>query len=492
MKSFQPAAMAALVLVAFVATVSFSAACARQEGASEPLSKADTVSGSAARQTGLRAVDIRVGGDGPFGPTGKTVEYSLTAKLAEWELLPGVKTTAVTYNGTVPGPLLRVTEGDTLKVTLKNELPEPTTIHWHGAHVPSEMDGVQGVSQAPVMPGETFTYQFTASHAGTFMYHSHSHNSAEQIDRGLYGVLIIDPQDKSVTRFDREYTMALQGWMIPAAISGTMQGMGGTRVMPDAQGMDAAAMTEMMQMMMKMMGLAGDGHQTPDGQPMPTPGPGGLDANAMMQMMMQMMGMPGQEQAPDSHDHGTPTPGATPGPAAMDTDAMMRMMQQMMDMAGTGGQGGMNYNYFTINGKSFPATDPYKVKKGDLVRVRIVNPSQTIHPMHLHGHDFKVVAKDGEPIPAAAQMMMNTITLNPGETYDIVFEADNPGRWAFHCHDLHHASNNGVEPGGLTLLVEYEDYSGPVVPTAQATPGQMTPGADSMMATPGATPGMGH
>lgn len=310
--------------------------------------------------TGIRGMTIDVGGDRAFEPTGRTVRVQLTAQLARWELLPGVETEAVTYNGTVPGPTIRVTEGDVLEVTLVNRLPEPTTVHWHGVHVPSSMDGVPGLSQPLIMPGESFVYRFTASHAGTFMYHSHSMNSREQIDRGLYGVLIIDPQVAPSVTFDREYVMALQGWMVH---------LGGA---------------------------------------MPAMGMGGM----------------------------------------------------------------MDYNYFTINGKSYPATQALNVKLEDVVRVRLVNPSQTIHPMHLHGQDFKIVAKDGEPVPQAAQLTANTVTLNPGETYDIVFIADNPGRWAFHCHDLHHVANDGVEPGGLLVVVEYEGFDGGALPSPElpATP----------------------
>ena len=104
-------------------------------------------------------------------PTGHVKSFDLVAQPAAWELLPGVSTRAITYNGSVPGPTIRVTEGDTLRVTLRNELDQDTTIHWHGLHVPNAMDGVPGVTQDPVKPGATFTYEFTASHAGTFMYH---------------------------------------------------------------------------------------------------------------------------------------------------------------------------------------------------------------------------------------------------------------------------------------------------------------------------------
>ena len=324
----------------------------------------------------LQQLSVRLGGTGLVKPTGDVEEFTLVAQQVEWELLPGVMTMADTFNGTVPGPTIRVTEGDTVRVTVNNELPQETSVHWHGLHVPNEMDGVAGVTQDPIMPGETFTYEFIASHAGTFMYHSHSRFSREQIDRGLYGVLIIDPQKPERPRFDREYTLALQGWMVGADM--------------------------------------GDG-------------------------------------------------------AAM----------------------GMDYNYFTINGKSFPATEPLVVEEGDVVRVRLLNPSQTIHPMHLHGQDFKVVAKDGEPLKEP--FIANTLDVEQGETYDIVFIANNPGVWAFHCHDLHHTANDGVEPGGLMVLVQYEGYE-PVGGTDQQSMDQESTGQEStgQESMPAQMPGMMH
>lgn len=115
---------------------------------------------------------------------------------------------------------------------------------------------------------------------------------------------------------------------------------------------------------------------------------------------------------------------------------------------------GMDYNYWTINGKSFPDTAPIEVKNGDLVRIRLANISNGIHPMHLHGHDFRIIAKDGHPL--SHPQVVNTVTVNPGETYDIDFIADNPGEWVFHCHELHHTTNADVEPGGLMVLVKYQ------------------------------------
>ena len=120
--------------------------------------------------------------------------FELTTKAVQWEILDGVTVTAFTYNGTVPGPMIRVTEGDQVRVIVKNELPDPTTIHWHGVEVPNAMDGVPGVTQDPIQPGETFTYEFTAKPAGTFMYHSHYEGDV-QVGAGLYAPFIIDPKE---------------------------------------------------------------------------------------------------------------------------------------------------------------------------------------------------------------------------------------------------------------------------------------------------------
>lgn len=326
-------------------------------------------------------------------PTGQTRRFELTVAETEWQLLPGVTTTAVTFNGTVPGPVIRVTEGDAVEIVVANKLSEATSIHWHGLHVPNDQDGVSGVTQDPIAAGATYTYQFTAPHAGTFMYHAHGPNSREQIDRGLYAPFIIDPAGSETLEVDKEVTLTIGNWMVGDA-SGAMPGM---------------------------------------------------------------------------------------------------------DMGGDSASMSMEYDYFTINGKSFPATEAIEVQEGQLVRIRFLNPSQTVHPMHLHGMDMAVIAKDGEAL--ATPQRLNVVDIAPGDTYDVVFRADNPGTWVLHCHDLHHASNAGVEPGGLIV---------PIVVTlpgaAPATNGAETPVspgstqepthtmAPEMTAMPGmeSMPGMDH
>lgn len=279
----------------------------------------------------------------PFTLDGKTKVFELTAKSVFWKINADTQVTALTYNGTVPGPLIRVTEGDRIRIVFKNELTTPTSIHWHGQSVPSNMDGVAQpeISQKPVMPGETFTYEFVAKPAGTFMYHSHV-DTDTQINVGLFGGLIVDPKNWDAIKPDVDATLILNEWRVV------------------------------------------------DGVTYPA---------------MPAMGEP---------------------------------------------------NYFTINGKTYPDIPAITVKKGDRVRLRFVGAGQFEHPMHLHGSGFKIVATDGYPVPAAAQLTKDTIPVHPGERFDVEFVAENPGTWALHCHIVHHATNNDVEPGGLLMVINVE------------------------------------
>lgn len=163
---------------------------------------------------------------------GHVREFQLTVARARWELAPGKFVDAYTYNGQVPGPELRVTEGDTVRVTVNNELDEPTTVHWHGVDVPSAMDGVPDTSGPPIAPGASFTYEFVATPAGTRWYHAHFDEMNQQ-GGGLAGPLIIDPRNPPATASpDRDYTLLTQEWVTnssaqaPAAPSPSAGGSG--------------------------------------------------------------------------------------------------------------------------------------------------------------------------------------------------------------------------------------------------------------------------
>lgn len=135
------------------------------------------------------------------------VEIDLTAEVVQWEVLEGAEPVeAWVYNGQYPGPEIRVVEGQKVRVNLTNNLPEPTTIHWHGLDVPNDQDGVPGITQPAIQPGETWTYEFVPHRVGTTVYHTHA-NTAHQLAKGLFGFLIIEP--KEGLDYDREYTLAL-------------------------------------------------------------------------------------------------------------------------------------------------------------------------------------------------------------------------------------------------------------------------------------------
>ena len=268
-------------------------------------------------------------------------EFTLNVQKIRWHILPDVEVVAYTYNGSVPGPQIRVTEGDKIRVIVNNQLDEPTTVHWHGMEIPNAQDGAGSVTQVPIAPGSTFTYEWTVPNTpGTFFYHTHTNSDVQQT-LGLYGALIIDPKQPSV-KYDAEYTVLLGEWTINS------------------------------------------------GKTYPS-----------------------------------------------------------MDMEG------LLPNYFTINGKSYPATDTVNVKVGQKVLLRFIGSGQFIHPMHLHGQPFKVIASDGFPIPDVAQLTKDVLLIGPGETYDVTFTARAPGKWLLHCHIAHHTTNGGAEvdgSGGLTMV----------------------------------------
>ncbi len=127
----------------------------------------------------------------------------------------GPPTQAWLYNGMSPGPVIRARQGDTLRVEVENALEEQTTVHWHGLRIPVEFDGVPVLSQDPIPPGETFSYDLSFADAGTFWYHPHF-NSAEQVGRGLHGVLIVDEPEEAVWGLDadREVLWTLDDWRL--------------------------------------------------------------------------------------------------------------------------------------------------------------------------------------------------------------------------------------------------------------------------------------
>jgi FtsP/CotA-like multicopper oxidase with cupredoxin domain len=280
--------------------------------------------------------------------------FTLTAEQVMWQPVKGQRILAWTLNGTVPGPTIRVTDGDHVRITVINHLPESTALHWHGLEVPSDQDGVPGI-EPPINPGQSHTYDFTVNtiDVGTHWYHSHFDDNT-QVTGGMYGMFIVDPRPGSALA--QQYSHA------------------------------------------EYAGL-------------------------------QAVGYPGAE-TPNFHPDLTYT--------------------EMISETSSG--------YFLMDGKSYPDTQPITLSHGQTVLIHLVGAGDMIHPMHLHGHVFSIIAEDGHLLPQPIQA--DTVDVSPGKTYDIVFYGwAAPGSvYPFHCHILTHLHNPGQpasEMGGLVTLVEY-------------------------------------
>ncbi|EXX87833.1 copper oxidase [Paenibacillus darwinianus] len=451
--------------------------------------------------------------------TGNTI--SLTAKTGKLQIDAKTTKEVWTYNGSVPGPQIRVKQGAMLNITLKNELPEPTTIHWHGLPIPNNMDGIPGVTMNAVQPGESFTYQFKVDVPGSYWYHSHQ-NGVEQVDKGLYGSFIVEPADEQA-KPARDYTVVLDEWMEQDGMSmgggNNMAGMdmGGNSGMSgmDMKGMSEAEMMPLMYTIYTANGRSGSaieplkvkqgekvrirlinagyishqlhlqGHAfkivATDGQPINNPpGVNGQLLNIAPGERYDIefeANNPGnwllEEHSKNPGAKGITIPIVYEGfkgkPAKADNSELPVLditqygeaaqaqftldqkydVEYTMDLNTETKDGEMA---FTINGKTFPDTDPIKVKTGDKVKVKLVNKSpEDIHPMHLHGVFFQVLSKNGVPV-SGSPLIKDTLNVLPGEEYEIAFLADNPGNWLFHCHDLGHAA------AGMMTLVKYEGF----------------------------------
>ncbi|MCR6788119.1 MULTISPECIES: multicopper oxidase family protein [Bacillus cereus group] len=320
----------------------------------------------------------------------KGPEVTLIAKEEKQKLSNGVIVPVWTFNGSSPGPEIRVKKGEKVKVTLKNELSAPVSIHWHGYPVPNNMDGIPGVTQDAVEPGKSFTYEFEANLPGTYWYHSHQ-DSVNQLDRGLYGALIVEDTKE---KYDKDYTLMLDEWvtdkeeikkqlkeMTKGQIGNKSKGDENTKKNDDKNGMDYS----------------------------------GMDMGSDQKDSGNMAGM----------DHGN-----------------MKMEGHDMSMS--------MYDLFTINGKSGDLVVPLKVNKGDKVRLRLVNAGYLSHDIHVHGHDIKVIATDGQPINDPKVIKDKVISIAPGERYDIEFTANKSGKW--YVED--HSKNKGAK--GMKAVIEYD------------------------------------
>ncbi len=457
--------------------------------------------------TGLSGMPVAVSANPPGAGPGGTPVTALVASPGPQPVKAFTLTArpatigghvAFTYDGTVPGPLLRVTQGDRLRVTLVNHLPVATTLHWHGVRVPGAEDGVAGITQDAVAPGASFTYEFVAADAGTFWYHSHQ-DTGNQIPAGLFGALVVDPPagppapdvDRVVMLHD-----AIDG-SSAVAVDGTTGDLhvdarpGQTvrlRIVDAiAPGMDGTAETPVL-LGAPYRVVALDGHdlnapsllgpqrvQLGMGQradlvfTMPAAGAVRLVDSRTAgspSALQRFFGPPARagetvtigDGAPppavdaaalpvfDPLSYGAPAPDPTTRPADLTAPVVLA--------EGPGFHDGSVQLVHSINGAASPDVPPLVVHTGQLVGLHLVNDTGEFHPMHLHGHVMTVLSVDGRA-PQGSPLHLDTVLLAPHQTVDVAFPADNPGIWMLHCHVLLHAAM------GMSMTIDYAGVTTP-------------------------------
>lgn len=453
-------------------------------------------------------------------------QINLVAQTSYLEIEKGKYLPVWTFNNSVPGPQVEVTEGDTVTIHLKNQLNAPLALHVHGVVLPNEMDGVPGMTQDAIQPGASFTYTFQANHAGTYWYHSHQ-DSLNQIGKGLYGSFIVKKKQDTVSS---DHTLVFDEWSDPhttvpdsesntLAINSnmgayniyTVNGRSGDSIEPivASQGervrlrfIHAGNMTQTLYIHsdayrvtatdgqdiyrpqalnngllviapgerydieftadttgLQWIGMAGDSIFAQSVRiPIVIESKGSKRTSAeitqdITSYKAQMAAIPATDQPPlDLTAYGQPTSSEFRLNSVFDREYTLDLDMGVID-------GKMSY---TINQEAYPQVSQLKVKTGDAVKIALINESKNEdHPMHLHGHSFEVLSKNGQAL-SGSPIWKDTINVRPGDTYVIAFRADHPGMWMVHCHELHHASM------GMMTDVIYEDYQSNYHPDPEA------------------------
>ena len=401
------------------------------------------------------------------------------------------------YNGSVPGTPLRVRQGQEVRLRFVNALPQPSTVHWHGIRLDNAMDGVAGLTQDAVPPGGTFDYVFTPPDAGTFWYHPHN-RSWEQMARGLYGALIVE--EAAPPRVDRDLTLIFDDWRLgrdgqidEASLGHMMDWSHAGRlgnwltVNGRSQPKIAVAKGERLRLRLincanaRVMSLSFDGHDPRvvalDGQPVAPHAPrNGVVELAPAQRADVIVDM-GRDPGTRSAIREVSVRGSLHAAYLVydarrvvresPLDAAIRLpdnaLPKRLDLADAlgadlvmegGAMGGMRRGMmggrrmgmremmgrgmaWTFNGVAgMPDAPLVDAPRGRTVVVRMLNDTAWPHAMHVHGHHFRVVARNGRPVADAP--WRDTVLMHRDERADIAFVADNPGKWLLHCHMLEH------------------------------------------------------
>lgn len=425
------------------------------------------------------------------------VQARLVAGPARVQVAPNEypSTGAWTYNGSLPGPVLRVRQGDRLRVHVQNALEEPTTVHWHGIRLPNPMDGVPYITQRPIDPGKSFTYEFALPDAGTFFYHPHQ-RGYEQVGRGLAGALIVE--ERTPPEVDRDVLWVLGDYRLnaDAAISsgfGNFMDVSHAGRIGNTVTLNGRVQTEPFRVRAgerirlrlvnaasaRVFALEFRGHEpwvvALDGQPVEPHQPGGavvLGPAMRADLILDMTAAPGSrhavidgfyrqraytfnelqysEEAPLRERPADPprlpaNPLAEPDLRGAERHQVVFTGGMMGGMGGMMGgmRGGRSGMAWAVNGvanscgeSGLPFEPLLVLRKGRSCVLDLVNDTASHHPIHLHGHSFRVLSRNGRP--SSRREWLDTVMLDPRERAEIAFVADNPGDWMFHCHVLEH------------------------------------------------------
>ena len=395
------------------------------------------------------------------------------------------------YNGTVPGPTLRATRGDKVRVRLTNELVQPTSIHWHGIRIDNAMDGVAGLTQDPIEPGASFDYEFTVPDAGTFWYHSHN-RSWEQVERGLYGALIVD-EAEPIFDAAHDVTLVLDDWRVGPSgrLAEDFDNMGdwshggrlGNWLTVNGQERPTiplmrdvatrvrlinAANARILELDLESLGaemIAYDGQALARPQK-PAYNPVLLGPAQRLDILMtpgstgalplrEMSGSPFEfaqfvvGEAPGGPTFETPllVPNALPEPGLAGARTFDLRMEGGMMGGMTGAVVDGDYlegealyrtrQVWAFNGVAGLAEKPFfSARRGETIVVRVINDTAFPRAMHVHGHHFRIIDRSGSEIDDTP--WRDTFLVGPTQMTTIAFVADNPGKWLFHCHMLEH------------------------------------------------------
>ncbi|MEW4344288.1 multicopper oxidase family protein [Vibrio diabolicus] len=411
--------------------------------------------------------------------------YDITAEPSTAELVPGFNTEVLAFNGRIPAPIIRCRQGEKVTINFINKLSEPTTIHWHGLRIPIEMDGVPFLSQAPIMPGETFTYEFTPPDAGTFWYHPHM-NSVKQLGMGLVGLIIVEEAEP--VQFDEEHEVVLKHWhldkqgqwknlMVPRLSArmgtpGEWSSVNGTHEPVYTLKQNATTRLRIANVDNTITyPIAIEGTEAwviaIDGNPVKTPyrltqhkiGPGmrldiGLIAPKAGERVYvrQMKGrfpfslcefevvesdLPSNKKLP-----------LLPLNPVPDLDLEnAKQIDYVFEWEGAitpvDKSGKAIPKFWLMNKRAWEGMSidniPAPLSTLELGKTYIFNlknVTQYHHPIHLHGHTFTVLELDGKKLDEPFHT--DTVLLGKNGSAKAAFVANNPGRWMYHCHVIEH------------------------------------------------------